>query len=135
MDQDSMVKDQIEGGARFLGEFSKTTAISAAFWLQSREDDFHYLYVVPERLIDENQELDYGEVIRIAGQLRDPRFDPFRVKLIKPTHPAAKAACELLQLYPGQHPIRLHRRNLGGLPAEAVYIYPKPLTSSPVIAG
>ena len=68
MDQDSMVKDWIEGGARFLGELEKTTAISAAFWLQSTEDDLPYLYVAPEQLIDENLDVNYGKVNRIAGR-------------------------------------------------------------------
>ena len=92
MYQDAMVKNWIDAGASFLGEFEKTIPLSAAFWLQSDEGDFLYLHVVSEKLNDENSGAIYRQVNRVARQLRDSRFDPFRVKLIKPSEPAAIAA-------------------------------------------
>ncbi len=77
-----------------------------------------------------NLDVGYREVLRLAGELRDPNFDPFQVKLIKPGHPLAKAALDVLQRFPGRMATRLHRRNFGGVSVDEVYIYPTPIAVS-----
>jgi hypothetical protein len=105
----------------------KKATIAAAFWLRASEEDSWYLYVAPDEFNEKTLDLAYGEVLRIAGQMQNPYFDPFQVKLIKRTHPLAKAAIEILQRFPGRMASRLHGRNFGGMSADEVYIYPVPV--------
>jgi hypothetical protein len=130
MDQSPLVMEEIDAAARFLGEFGKEFPVIASFWLKAGEEDSWYLYVASEQFNDQNMDVAYREVVRIAGEMCDPDFDPFRVKLIKPTNPLARAATDFLQLFPGRKPIRLRQRNFGGLGAEEIYLYPRPVPVS-----
>ena len=125
-----MVMEQIDAGAKFLGEFEKKTPVSAAFWLKAGEEDSWYLYVTSEQFNDENLDVAYGEVLRIAGEMHDAAFDPFQVKIIKPGHPLAKAALEIHRRFPGRTTTRLRGRNFAGAIADEVYIYPTPIAVS-----
>jgi hypothetical protein len=130
MDQGPLVTEEIDAGARFLGEFEKKFPVAAAFWLKAGEEDSGYLYVSSDQLNDQSLGAAYGEVLRIIGEMRDPNFDPFRVKLIKPGDPLAKAARDLLQLYPIRKPTRLRRSTFGGLGVDEVYLYPRSIPVS-----
>ncbi|MGA2702755.1 MAG: hypothetical protein ABSH35_16890 [Isosphaeraceae bacterium] len=130
MDQGPLVIEQIDAGARFLAEFEKKIPVMAAFWLKASEEGSWYLYVASDEFNYNNLDVGYREVLRLAGELRDPNFDPFQVKLIKPGHPLAKAALDVLQRFPGRMATRLHRRNFGGVSVDEVYIYPTPIAVS-----
>ena len=119
--------DQVDAGARFLGEFQKYLPVKAAFWLKESGEDEWNLHVASDQITDDNFDVAYGEVLRIAGQLRDPFFDPFQVKLIGADDPLAKAALEINRRYPGPVATRFHGKEFGGLPVEEVYIYPSPI--------
>jgi hypothetical protein len=126
MDQGPLVIDQIDVGTKFLSEFQKYAPIQAAFWLKDSEEGHWHLYVASNEITDDNFDVAYGEVIRIARVLRDPRFDPFQIKVISDDVPLAKAAMNLHQRYPGQVPIRVRDKKFGNLFAEEVYLYPSP---------
>jgi hypothetical protein len=128
MDQGSLVIEQIDAGASFLAEFGKKAKVAAAFWMKASEEESWYLYIASDEFHVKNLDVAYGEVLRIAGQMKNPYFDPFQVKLIKETHPLAKAAIEILQRFPGRMAIRLHGRTFGGMGIDEVYIYPMPVT-------
>jgi len=130
MDQGPLVLEQIDAGARFLAEFEKKIPVMAAFWLKASEEGSWYLYVASDEFNYNNLDVGYREVLRLAGELRDPNFDPFQVKLIKPGHPLAKAALDVLQRFPGRMATRLHRRNFGGVSVDEVYTYPTPIAVS-----
>ena len=130
MDQGPLVMEEIDAAARFLGEFEKAFPLIAAFWLKAGEEGSWYLYVASDQINDQNMDVAYREVVRIAGEMHDPDFDPFRVKLIKPTNSLVKAATDFLQLYPGRKPIRLRQRSFGDIGAEEVYLYPRPVSVS-----
>jgi hypothetical protein len=127
MDQGPLVSDQIEAGARFLGEFQKYVPVTVAFWLKESDEGEWYLYVASDQITDDNFDVAYGEVGRIAGQLRDPLFDPFQVKVLGADDPLAKAALDIKGRHPGPVATRFHGRVFGGLPVEEVYIYPSPI--------
>jgi hypothetical protein len=74
--------------------------------------------------------LAYREVRRIAGEMRTPYLDLFRVKLIGRKDRVTEAVLQILQLYSGPIPIRLHRRNFGRISFEEIYIYPTPVAVS-----
>jgi len=130
MDQGPLVIDQIDAGARFLAEFQKYVPIKTAFWLKDSDEGAWSLYVASDQITDDNFDVAYGEVLRIAGQLRDPLFDPFQVKLIGADDPLAKAALDSKRRYPGPVATRFHGKVFGGLPVEEMYVYPSPLPVS-----
>lgn len=119
-----MVIEQIDAGARFLTEFEKKIPVMVAFWLKASEEDSWYLYVASEEFNDKKLDVAYGEVLRVAAELRDPNFDPFRVKLIGAIHPLAKAARDVVRRFPGRMPARIRQSNFGGATVDEAYIYP-----------
>lgn len=127
MDQGPLVIDQFDSGAKFLREFQKYVPVKAAFWLKESTEDEWILYVASDQITDDNFDVAYGEVLRIAGQMHDPLFNPFHVQLIGGNDPLAKAALEINRRYPGPVATRFHGKVFGGLPVEEVYIYPSPI--------
>ncbi len=130
MDQGPLVIDQIEGGARFLGEFQKYMPVQTAFWLKESDEGEWNLYVASGEITDDNFDIAYGEVLRIAGELRDALFDPFQVKLIGTDDPLAKAASEIDMRSYGRVAARLNGKVFGNFPVDEVYIYPSPVPVS-----
>src|SRR6266478_3627922 len=120
MDQGPLVIEQIDAGARFLGEFQKYLPIQTAFWLKEADEGAWNLYVVSDQITDDNFDVAYGEVVRIAGHLQDPWFDPFQVKLLGVDDPLAQAALDVQQRYPGRMPIRFHGKTFGGVSVDEV---------------
>lgn len=127
MDQGPLVAEQIDAGARFLAEFQKYLPVQAAFWLKDSEEGAWNLYVASDQITDDNFDVAYGEVVRLAGVIQDPWFDLFQVKLIGADDPLAKAAADVHSRYPGRTPMRVQGRTFGGVAAEEVYLYPSPL--------
>jgi hypothetical protein len=127
MDQGPLVTGQIDAGARFLGEFQKSIPVQMAFWLKESDAGEWNLYVASDQITDDNFDVAYGEVVRIAGQIRDPYFDIFQVKVIGADDPLAQAALDTKRGHPGPVASRLHGKVFGGVPVEEVYIYPSPI--------
>jgi hypothetical protein len=126
MDQEPLVTEQIEAGQRFIEEFESRYPVQAAFWLKATEDSFWYLYVVSDRITDENFDVAYGEVLRLSQRMKYPNFDPFRVNVIGVENPLAKAALEIYRRYPEGVPARAGVGMFGLRGAEGVYLYPPP---------
>lgn len=124
MDQNSLVSDQMDAGARFLSEFDKYAPVKAAFWLKTSESNHWYLYIASDEINDTNYDLGYGEVIRLAGKMQDPNFDPFQVKLVGTDDPMARAVLEIQRRYAGKVPTRYRGYQLGGVSIEEAYLYP-----------
>jgi hypothetical protein len=129
MDQGPLVSEQIKAGARFLDEFQKYLPVQAAFWLKDSDEGAWSLYVASDQITDDNFDVAYGEVVRIAGVLRDPWFDIFQVKLIGADNPLARAVLDLQRRYPGGTPARFYGKALGGVSTEEVYLYPSPISA------
>jgi hypothetical protein len=91
VDQDPLVTEQTEAGARFLGEFQKYYPVQAAFWLYHGEDGGWRLYVASDRITDENFDDAYKKAVQAARAINDPWFDVLRVKLIVAIHPRSIA--------------------------------------------
>ena len=72
MDHEPLVTEQIEAAAAFLREFDKYAPVRVAFWLKESDRQYWHLYVASDEITDDNFDLAYGEVIRIAGELRSP---------------------------------------------------------------
>jgi len=127
MDQGPLVSEEIDAGARFLGEFHKSIPVQSAFWLKDSEEPHWFLYVASEQISDDNFDVAYGEVVRIAGILQDPWFDSFHLKVIGADEPLAKDVTDLRRRYPGRSLVRFRDRRVGDIHAEEVCIYPSPV--------
>jgi hypothetical protein len=127
VDQEPLVREQIDAGARFLAEFQKVVPIQSAFWVKESEASDWFLYVASDQITDDNFDVLYGDVLPIAMPLRGPWFDPFSVKLIGSDDPLAKTAATMHQRFPGL--IGTHFGGSGVWPpfVERVYLYPSPL--------
>ena len=130
MDQGPLVREQIDAGRQFLTEFEKQIPVQAAFWLKQGEEGRWDLYVASDQIDDQTIKVAYREVLRVAGQMRDPNFGPFQVKAIGIDDPFAQAALDVLRRYPGRVAAHFHNRIFGGVGVEEVYIYPSPIPVS-----
>ena len=122
MDQGPLVKEQIDAGTRFLREFDKYAPVVVAFWLKDSEDGRWALYVASDRVDDANHDLAYREIIRIAGKIKDPNFDPFRVRLLRMSDPMVRAALAAYAGRPPKIPFSLRTASFGGASAEEAYL-------------
>jgi hypothetical protein len=127
MDPGPLVNEWIEAGARFLDEFRKYAPVRAAFWLKDAEEGRWLLHVASDQINDDNFDLAYGEVGRIAEQLQDPWFDMFRVRVLGTGEPLAKAVLDLIRRYGGKRPIHLYDQVLSGVGTVDLYVYPSPM--------
>jgi hypothetical protein len=126
MDQTPLVMDEIEAGKEFIRRMQAYQPVKAAWWMRETEDAGRYLHVALEGLTMDNIDAAYGEVLRIANEMKDHYIDPFRVKLVSPDDPAARAILDHYRRYPGRVPLRLNGSVLGKVAAAEVYIYPLP---------
>jgi hypothetical protein len=69
-----------------------------------------------------NYDVAYGEIIRIAAEMKDPNFDPFRLRLLRMGDPLTKAALAAYAGRPPKVPFRIRLADFGGISAEEVYL-------------
>jgi hypothetical protein len=127
MDQGPLVMEEIDAGAELVRGFDRYEPLKAAFWLKASDEDHRFLYLASERIDDTNFDVAYGEVLRLADEMRSTHLDPFRVKLIGADDPLAEAAVELHHRFPGRMATRFGGKTFGGVSVDEVYIYPLPL--------
>lgn len=125
MDQELLVEQQIEAGAKFLAEFDKYAPVKIAFWSQKDADALWYLHVASEKIDDTNRRDAYGEVSRIVRAIQDPHLDRFRVKLIGADDPVARAVFDRQSRFPAYRlPTHYRGFELAHLGIKEAYIYP-----------
>lgn len=127
MDKRPLVREQIDAGATFLREFEKYAPVDVAFWYRGDDDSSPRLWVASHEINDENFDLAYGEVVRIAATMRNPNFEGADVKVVNADERLAKASLELMQRYGGKIPAHYHSRAVGGITVGEIYIYPLPV--------
>ncbi len=125
MDYGPLVMEEIAAGATLAQEFDQYAPVKAAFWLKASDEDQRYLYLASERFDDGTVGPAYQEILRLLKKIRSPFIDPFRIKLIGGKSPLAIAASDANVRPSGTMPTRL-----GGLPADDVYVYPAPVSTS-----
>ncbi len=124
MDQEPLVREEIDAARKVLDELRTRMPVSAAFWLKPDEGSWEF-YIATDRV---KQGLDavYELVNEAAGVVDDPNFDTFRVRPIAPRHPLARAAREIYQRRPSEIPVYIRGGFFGGIWADGVYLYPPP---------
>lgn len=131
MDQEPLVTEETDAGAALVHQFDKCFPVKVAFWVKLSDEGQWYLYIASDHINDQNIGPAYGEVLRLADQMANAYFDPFRVKLIPTNDPLAEAAMEVHRRYPGRAATRLGGKLFGGLGVDGVYIYPASVTTIP----
>jgi hypothetical protein len=116
--------EEIDAGAELVREFDKYAPVTAAFWLKESDDEHRYLYIASERIDGNSINAAYGEVLRLANQIRSAYLDPFRVKLISADDALARAAVEIHKRFPGRLATRYGGKSFGGVSVDDVYLYP-----------
>jgi hypothetical protein len=124
MDQEPLVREEIDAARKFLAELAKRVPFTAAFWLKTEEGSWD-LYIATDRVKD-GLRLVYDRVGEAAAAIDDPNFDVFRVKLIAPRHRLARAAKEVYERRPSEIPVYIRGGFFGGTWADGVYLYPPP---------
>jgi len=130
MDQEPLVREEIDAGAEFLRAFDQYAPVKAAFWLKVGDEGNRHLYIASERIDDTNFVLAYREVIRLANQMPSIYFDPFRVKVLNADKPLARAAAEINECFPNRLGTRIGGGMFGGVFVDQAYIYPSPLPAA-----
>jgi hypothetical protein len=84
MDQELLVREQIDAGLRFLNELDKSLPVKTAFWVKASEDERWYLYVASDKVTDSNIGRCYGDVLRVTRD-EAARFplSPFQIDPIR----------------------------------------------------
>ncbi len=130
MDQESLVSELVDAGAELVRRFDCYMPVAAAFWLKPAGDERWWLYIASERIDGTSFDLGYGEILRLASEIRDPSLDPFRVKLIGIDDALARGVLDLYRRYPGRLPTRYGGPILGGVGIDGAYIYPLPASAA-----
>ena len=134
MDQNILVSEQLEAGARFLQEFDRYAPVRAAYWVKLCDENQWYLTIAADQFNDDHSAADnddnfddgYGEVARIVSTKPDPWLDPLQIKVVGSDNRLAQAVQEVMKTYPATKPFRYQGDYLGGTNVDGLYIYPEP---------
>lgn len=124
MDQNSLVSQLVETGARFLDRLDETYPVAAAFWLKDRNESKWYLHIFSPKISDGGLREAYGEVLRITREMKGDSFDPFNVKLWKMDNAIVQFANDMQRRFPGRTITDYYVPNFVGVDVEGIYFYP-----------
>jgi hypothetical protein len=129
MDQEPLVREQIDAARKFIGELAKLIPVRAAFWLKPDEDSHWDLYIATDGIKDVHAAEAYDVVGKASDAVDDPNFNPLRVTLIGIKDPRARAALEMYERYHTRIPIFRWGENFGGVSIQGLYLYPPPVAA------
>jgi hypothetical protein len=124
MDSEKLVDELKDAGAEFVQKMESSFPLSVAVWGRSDETGRWNLYIASDQITDQNFDIAYGEVLRVASEMNSPMFDPFEVKIIFMDDPLAKFVTDLHQRHPVKLATWFRIGSLTGLSVDKGYIYP-----------
>lgn len=127
MDQEPLVREQIDAARKFLEELAKAVPVRAAFWLKADEDPHWNLYIATDRQKNGGTTSDYDAVGRAFQATDDPNLSLSRLSLIGIKDPLARAALEMYERYPQRIPIFRWGENFGRTFVQDLYLYLQPV--------
>lgn len=130
MDPNPLVAELIEAGARFLDEFEKSFPVAAAFWLKESDEERPYLHIASYQMPPEKIGEAYGQVLRIARQLKGVHFDPFNIKLRKIEDPIVQFALKFQHEHSAPISTIFNVPTFEGVEVEGMYLYPPMKTAA-----
>ena len=130
MGYEALVIEQIKEGAIVVREFDHYAPIKVAFWLRTTEEYANWELCLASDQIDEtNFYAAYGEVVRLSSLLELTAIDSLQIKVVYGKSPLAKAAAKINQEYSSPSGVRLRNQALGDVWADAIYLYPPPVSA------
>lgn len=134
MDKTTLVKEQIDGGARLVRRLREGgVEVNGALWARTGSDSKDYLYLITPEVENRDTNAAYGRVGDALKSLIDDNIPweeqiyPFAVKLIPPSHRLARGVLDHFARIPDAHPTWHHDTTLGSAYIENAYIYPATL--------
>ncbi len=130
MDTNLLVESKIaEGEALVRHLVHNQFAVSVAFWVQRTEEGLWTLYLASSSVIAEKLNEAYKVVFAALAEIADCTLTPSEIKIIASTDPIARDAVALRDRnpIPIREPKREHRKRLGNLATEELFIYPRRL--------
>lgn len=137
MDQDTVVNEQIDSGAKLITALATTGfQVRAAFWAKPTEEDKWFLYLASPWWDEKGPQAAYRHVFELLRTLPEVWIDPFEIRLLgsndslTATAVAATAprpatgpfAAQPKKPYPGM--TRYGGSSFGGMSVDGVKIYP-----------
>jgi hypothetical protein len=136
MDQDTLVREQIEGGAQSIEALrEKGFEIRIAFWAKPTDDAKWFLYLASPVVDTKGLQAAYRIVHGLIRQRPDLWLDPFEMRAIGENDSLAKAAWEVIKprmpsdqfAVPNPKPYVggtwFRGSTLGGVDVDGAYIY------------
>jgi hypothetical protein len=125
MDQETLVRNQIDEGRRFLARLAvEGVPVTGAFWVKTSEEGRWFFYLATPEVDDKGLGDAYGEAYGVLDHVDPVCLTIFNVKLVSPANPIARDAMNLQQLHRGRKPLRINGSRVGDISAEEIYIYP-----------
>ena len=130
MDQNSLVENQIDDGAKIIEKLRQSGFdIVAAWWMKASEEGQWFLYIASKEVAQKGIKAAYRSIHTVMGGLGQLWVDRFEVKLVGPENPITKDVLDILARYPGRLPTRYGGKKLGNVSIDDSYIYPLPVAA------
>ena len=141
MDKTTLVKEQIDGGARLVRRLrERGVEVPGALWARTAYDGKPYLYII-------TPEVDALGTIEAHGKVQDAlqsllddsipweeQIDRFSIKLLSPSEKLAQGVLRRFTFFPNDPPAWHHDTTIGSAYVEGAYIYPAKLFTPPPAA-
>ncbi len=126
MDQEPLVKEQIDAGERIAQAAGERIPLRAAFWLKDAEDGRWVFYLAT----DSDPYEGFDKAFPLLQAEQGVWSDEFRFRVVGTDDSAARDVLEIQRTYPDFLPRRLRTQLLGGRYIEDSYLYAAPVAAA-----
>ena len=139
MDQETLVREQVDGGAKVLARLVEMGLdLNAAFWAKTEEAGRWYLYLaipaVKTTGVRPVLAAAYQAIDDLAGLWSHPFevIDPFAIRVLDASDPMAREVTETMHRHPGPFDTWYHTSWLGDTAVSGLFIYalPRPVSAA-----
>lgn len=137
MAQDTLVREQIEGGQELITELAANGFdVTVAFWAKESDSGLWSLFLASPAIDQIGLAKAYQTVHTAVRRMPDRRIDPFEIKLVRASEPIAHDALRVMTpvapdsqfaVQPPPYyrtPTYYNGASLGGIGIDGAYIYP-----------
>lgn len=125
MDTVTLVENQTDDGQRLLDRLrEKEFVVRAACWVKPVEEDRWSLWIATPAVDEKGTLAAYRQLVDVLRSLGDSWITSSDIKLVGEKHPVVQDALDILRRFPHRMPTQSPRPLFGGIPVEAVYVYP-----------
>jgi hypothetical protein len=136
VDQELLVDNRFADGEKLLAALARAGFdVAVAFWVLTTEDHVWLLYIASDAVDPASVGDAYRLIYTSLTQIPHASVSLSDVKVVHPSNPIARDAIAWRNRNPARLPVPYHGKNLGDVPIEEAYIYPKigPMTRDEVL--